>query len=351
MFGPFATRRGVLLYLAVWLMLGLVLTGLVMSATAASWVDALAFAVPLTMVFSVGAGFSAMYLCRAFPLAGSAPVYVVLVFGVTAAVVSAAWIGLALLWNLTLTANGGGVVLGRPLVAMLCGLGVVLYGLCALGHYLVIEFDRTRSAERRELELQLAAQDAELRMLRTQVDPHFLFNSLNSISALTSADPARARTMTLQLSDFFRRTLGLHAGQHVTVADELRLLADFLAIEQVRFGARLGVRLEADDGARACLLPPMLLQPLVENAVKHGIGGLPEGGTISVQARRDGSLLRIQVENPVDADQGSGSGKGIGLANVRQRLAASYAHEANVRWTRATTTFRVELTLPALTEQ
>jgi LytS/YehU family sensor histidine kinase len=233
---------------------------------------------------------------------------------------------------------------------MLFGLAVVLYCLCVVGHYLVIEFDRTRAAERRELESKLLAQDAELRLLRTQVDPHFLFNSLNSISALTSIDPARARQMTVQLSEFFRRTLGLDAQRKVTVQEEARLVTDFLAIEQVRFGARLQSEVVVEEGALACLVPPMILQPLVENAVKHGIGGLPEGGTIRVHAKRDGSRLRVEVANDVDADAPTRKGNRMGLANVRQRLATVYAHDAALNWARENRTFRVELILPAETK-
>jgi len=188
-------------------------------------------------------------------------------------------------------------------------------------------------------------------MLRTQIDPHFLFNSLNSISALTSQDPQRARAMTLQLAEFFRHTLGLEAHRKVTLEAEARLVMHFLAIEKVRFGARLMVEQEIAEDAKECLLPPMILQPLVENAVKHGIGQLPGGGTVRIKAVRSGSLLQVEVENDVDEDLPAASGNGIGLANVRQRLAALYGHEASVSWTRAQQTFRVALTLPAETTE
>lgn len=349
MLGPFGTRRGMLLYLLVWLMLGLVLAGLVAGVSGAAWPNALAFALPLTVLYAIAAGFSAMYLCRAYPLSGQFRPHVLLVFATTAGIAAAAWTGGALFWETVLASGGYGVTVGPALRSMLFGLAVVLYGLCVLGHYLVIEFDRTRAAERRELESKLLAQDAELRLLRTQVDPHFLFNSLNSISALTSIDAARARQMTVQLSDFFRRTLGLDAQRKVAVREEARLAADFLAIEQVRFGTRLRSEMTIADDAAICLLPPLILQPLVENAVKHGIGGLPDGGTIRVQARRDGTRLRVAVENDVDADAPARKGNSMGLANVRQRLANVYAHDAAVSWARENNTFRVELNLPAET--
>jgi LytS/YehU family sensor histidine kinase len=204
-----------------------------------------------------------------------------------------------------------------------------------------------RQLETRELQVRLMAQDAELRMLRTQVDPHFLFNSLNSISALTSIDPAGARAMTLRLADFFRHTLGLHADRRVALDKELALVRHFLAIEQVRFGERLRFEAEVTPEALACLVPPMLLQPLVENAVKHGIGQMIEPGLVRLCAARTGSLLRIGVENDVDPDGTCVKGTGVGLENVRKRLAAAYGHEASVHWGREANRFRVELSLPA----
>ncbi|WP_229424959.1 MULTISPECIES: sensor histidine kinase [unclassified Massilia] len=303
-------------------------------------------------MFGCASGFSTYYLCRAYPIASSPPLSVPGVFVGTAVCVSALWSVAGGGWSELLRELVPGLpALNRAIATLMFGLGVILYGLTAAAQYLVLEFERARGLERRELEMQLAAQEAELRMLRTQVDPHFLFNSLNSISALTSIDPAAARGMTLQLSDFFRRSLGLDAQRKVTLEEELALVRAFVGIEQVRFGARLAFEETIADDAGTCLLPPMLLQPLVENAVKHGIGGLVEGGTVRIAAQRDGALLRIRVENDAD-DETPGTaaaGCGIGLANVRQRLAATYAHEASVHFTRETHSFRVDLALPAET--
>lgn len=355
--GPLSIRRSLALFLPVWLMLGLVLAGLVVVATGAGWINALLFALPMTMVYAFAAGFSAYYLCRAYPLGQKRVGAIVLVLGLAALVSGALWLGAGLALNGVLRAlevGWAGLEMPPGLKAMIFGLGVILYGLSAVANYLVIEFERARIAERRELESKLMAQEAELRMLRTQIDPHFLFNSLNSISALTSIDPARAREMTLKVADFFRHTLGLEAHTQATVDDEITLVRDFLSIEKVRFGARLSVECYIDDDARACLLPPLILQPLVENAVKHGIGGLTGGGLVSIVARRDASQLRISVENDVDADQATDlPGNGIGLANVQQRLDTAYGHEGGVHHARRDNKYRVELTLPArtITEQ
>ena len=348
--GSFAASRSIALYLLVWLMLGAVLAGLMVSATGAGWTDGLLFAIPATLVYGCAAGFSSYYLCRAYPLADKSFFSVVLVFAVSAGVSAWLWTLLCVLWNGLL--QEAGIALTTPLRGTIFGLGLILYGLSSFANYLAIEFQRARAAERRELESKLAAQEAELRMLRTQIDPHFLFNSLNSISALTSQNPAAARDMTLQLAEFFRHTLGLEAHRKVTLAEEAKLVTHFLAIEKVRFGARLMVEQDFADDARQCLLPPMILQPLVENAVKHGIGHLPHGGTLRIMARRAGSMLQVRIENDVDEDLPAAvAGTGIGLANVRQRLAAMYGHEASVHWTRENNVFKVVLALPVETKE
>jgi hypothetical protein len=345
-------------YLLVWLFLGVALGGVVTLSGAAPLLNGMLFAVPVCLLYAFAAGYSAYYLCRAYPLGGARAGSIPAVFTLAALVSGFLWLALAQAWNAlcqALAVPWAGVTLSSPLAALMVGLGILLYGFAAAVHYLVIEFVRAQGAEQRGLEARLMAQDAELRMLRTQIDPHFLFNSLNSISALTSQDPKAARRMTLELASFFRQSLGMEAHKKVTLGEELVLIRHFLAIEQVRFGARLQVEEAVDPEALACLVPPMIIQPLVENAVKHGVGGLPEGGCVKVAVRRAASMLHIRVENAVDRDlpapraQEGVAGSGIGLANVRQRLAAAYKHEASIHWTRQDDSFGVEISMPAET--
>lgn len=352
MAAPLSIRRAALLYLLVWLILGLVFAALVGGATGTAWSSALLFAVPVTLVYAVASGFSAYYLCRAFPLAEKAPLAVLSVFLVSAMISGALWTATCALWNFMLGVIGSpaGMPMSNTVLGMIFGVGVLLYGLSAAANYLAIEFQRARNAERRELQAALMARESELRLLRAQIDPHFLFNSLNSISALTSIDGARARTMTLALADFFRHSLSLQAGSRSPLHAEVTLAMRFLAIEQVRFGARLRVETDIDPQAEPCLVPPMLLQPLVENAVKHGIAQLVDGGTVRLSARRAGSQLSVRVMNDVDADMAAGESPGVGLANVRQRLAADFAHEASLHCVRREGEFEVELMLPVLME-
>jgi len=201
------------------------------------------------------------------------------------------------------------------------------------------------------MEMNILARQAELKALKAQINPHFLFNSLNSISALTSIDPARARDMCVLLGDFLRLTLGLGEKATVRLSEELELLQKYMAIEIVRFGARLKMHEEIQEESKVCLLPPLLLQPLVENAVKHGIASLPEGGEIRLAAERQNGRLAIVVENSWDPEAPPRRSGGMGLKNVQMRLEARYGKDATLRVNTEGELFQVSLSLPAESEE
>jgi LytS/YehU family sensor histidine kinase len=223
--------------------------------------------------------------------------------------------------------------------------GVLLFLLSLAVHYAMLAFDAVREAERRQLQAEVLARDAQLSALRAQLDPHFLYNSLNSISALTSTDPAGARRMCLMLGDFLRETMSLSAQPWIPLAEELALANKFLDIEQVRFGARLRVERHDDEAAAGCRVPPLLLQPLVENAVTHGIARLLEGGVIRVDVVRRDGYVSIAIENPRETDVRP-SQTGVGLRNVRQRIAVLFGDAGRLEARADGDRFRVELNLP-----
>jgi LytS/YehU family sensor histidine kinase len=271
---------------------------------------------------------------------------------VTSMLSSAVWLAIAGFWlSLLVTrawlpesARGGGYQ------SLIFGFGVLLYLLSLAVGYLLVMFEENRTADRRALQVQVLAREAELRSLRSQLDPHFLFNCLHSISALTTADPPGARRMCLLLAEFLRETLALGAESRITIARELKLVDRFLAVERIRFGDRLDVVLAADAEAEPCLVPPLLLQPLVENAVTHGIAHLLGRGTIRIAASRTPARLSIVVENPCDPDRPRGTGAGVGVSNVRARLRALYGAEAIVNSSEQGGVWRMELSFPATTE-
>ncbi len=163
-----------------------------------------------------------------------------------------------------------------------------------------------------------AATAARLTELQSRIRPHFLFNTLNSAIALVRAEPAKAEALLEDLSDLFRHAL-VDQGESVTLADEISLAKAYLAIEQVRFGERLVVEWAIDPQADTARLPPLLLQPLVENAVRHGVEPSASGATVKVSSQRRGSTVVIKVTNTVPGGQGE-QGHGVALANVRDRL-------------------------------
>ena len=164
-----------------------------------------------------------------------------------------------------------------------------------------------------------AATTARLAELQSRIRPHFLFNTLNSAIALVRAEPAKAEALLEDLSDLFRQAL-VDQGESVSLAQEIALAQAYLAIEKVRFGDRLQVDWALDESANTARLPPLLLQPLVENAVCHGVEPSASGASVKVSTQRRGSKVVIKVTNTVPAGQGQ-AGQGVALNNVRERLA------------------------------
>jgi two-component system, LytTR family, sensor kinase len=179
------------------------------------------------------------------------------------------------------------------------------------------------SKEKRKGEIEQMARDAELARLRQQLQPHFLFNSLNSINALIGANPLLARDMVHKLSSFLRGTLHKDETAFVTLQSEIENLRLYLDIEKVRFGDRLAVDIQSADDVASALVPPLLLQPLMENAVKYGVYGTTGEVAITVNISRDGDFLKIVITNPFDEGTAS-DGTGYGLASVRRRLQLVY---------------------------
>jgi hypothetical protein len=335
-------------YLGAWGLVGLLVAVQLAFAAPFGWLEAFALGVPLTLLLGF-VGLSAFWVCQAAPLQlprlfrslGTQLVAATL----TAALWLAAARGFAAGLEL-LDVFPGLLAKQRQAAPLLFGLAFGLFLLTAAFNYLLIAISGSLAAERRALQAEIASREAELRALRAQIHPHFLFNSLNSINALIAARPEEARRLCVRLGEFLRASLTLGAREAIPLAQELALAEQLLTIEKVRFGARLSHATTADDEARSCAVPPLLLQPLVENAVTHGIAQSLEGGVVRVEAERRGAELLIAITNPRDSDAERRGGTGIGLQNVRRRLAAIYGAEAELRALPSDDAFRVELRLP-----
>ena len=258
-------------------------------------------------------GLGTLWVCQAAPLQLSRVVRSLGTQLVAAIVSAALWLAAARGWAAILERLDvfpGLVAKQVEASPLLLGLGVALFLLTAALHYLLLAIGASQLAERRALEFEIASREAELRALRAQIHPHFLFNSLNSINALIAARPEEARQLCVRLADFLRRSLTVGSRETIPLAEELDLAEQLLGIEKVRFGDRLSHAVVADDAARACVVPPLLLQPLVENAVTHGIAQMLEGGEIRIEAERRGPELRISIRNPRDSDAPCAEGHG-----------------------------------------
>jgi two-component system, LytTR family, sensor kinase len=188
---------------------------------------------------------------------------------------------------------------------------------------------RERERERREADLTVAARDAELLAIKAQFQPHFVLNALNSLLALIDADPALARTMVVRLADLMKAVFDRIDVPHVPLDRELELVRAYLDVERIRLGPRLTVAFEIEDAARGVLVPPFVLQPLVENAVKHGVSPFARPGTVRVSARVDGERVRVTIADsgaaaPAVSAAPASPSTGRGLQLTRRRLDTVY---------------------------
>ncbi len=344
-------RRRLFLYLVLWLGVGSLLAAVIVYGGGAPLGWALQFSLPLALLL----GFQSLgswYLVRVLP-AETTPMVRLLTSWVLGGLLSVgAWVGVGLIWASILLPAESVEAAQRtkilwstaPLLFVVGALGFVA---AVLGHYLLVAFERSRAAERRALELQVYARDAELRSLKAQLDPHFLFNSLNSVAALIGTDAKAARRMCFLMAGFFRKSLGLARRESIPLAEEIYLAETFLAIEQVRFGERLRSSFEISEEALTLGVPPLLLQPLVENAVHHGIAHLVEGGEVKVSARRRDGYIELTVDNPCDPERPASRGAGVGLDNVRARMTALFGHRARFESESEPDHYRVTLVVPA----
>jgi sensor histidine kinase YesM len=292
--------------------------------------EAAALALPMTLLFAF-LSLSAFYPCRAMPLERGR-------WGLLAATHMSAALLISVVWVVA------GSVLARILADMrafpelpvryarevpaLSSAGILLYLLSAGLHYVLISLEEARVRERKEAQLEILAREAELQALKARIQPHFLYNSLNAVSSLIGRDPGRAREMCVGLAEFLRQSLAAGERPSIRVGEELTLARHYLDVERIRFGERLNVEEDIEASGEDCLVPPLLLQPLVENAVVHGISTMVEGGTVRLEARRAGNRLRIVIENPFDPEAPARPRNGLGLRIVRERLAALYGPDA-----------------------
>ena len=242
---------------------------------------------------------------------------------VSAALTAAVWSAAALVY-------GGAALVSAILQDPLPTLSMMLGFMWAFSGWLVIYFSvhGRRRHQALRLELALVARDAQLRALRAQINPHFLFNSLNSLRHLILANPDRAATMVTGLAELLRYSLASDRSDMVALGEELSIVDEYLGLEQVRLEERLRVERAIDPAVLTAQVPPMLVQSLVDNAIKHGVATLPQGGIVRLSARVQGPGIELTVANTGVITPGERTGSG--LTNARERLRLLYDGEASL---------------------
>jgi hypothetical protein len=219
---------------------------------------------------------------------------------------------------------------------------------CCMWAGIYVGIARNRKAQMREVEMEVTLGQAELRALHAQINPHFLFNSLNTIRGMIAEDPARAQHMVTSLAALFRRSLQVSASQMVPLADEMEAVADYLELERTRFEERLRVSVDIDPAVRHCAVPVMLVQTLAENAVKHGISQLPSGGAIGIRGiMRGDNAVVVTVENTGTLRPPDPAETHTGLANARERLRLCYGGRASLELKSQNNLVTATVVLPA----
>jgi len=224
--------------------------------------------------------------------------------------------------------------------------GYVMYIIYLVFFYAVNYYQSLKEKIKKEVEYKALIREAELQALKSQINPHFLFNSLNSISSLTVSNPEKAQEMVINLSNFMRYSLMHNEKEMVSFSRELDNIKLYLSIEKVRFGKKLNAEFEIDAHCMEAEIPNMILQPLFENAIKYGVYETTEQVTIKATCECDGNLLKISIVNDYDSSTIKRRGEGIGLRNIRKRMEIIYNQPDLIKITDHKTSFEVQLVIP-----
>lgn len=222
----------------------------------------------------------------------------------------------------------------------------LLFLIWSLLYFLFHYVNNYKKEEIKNLRWQAAKNEIELNKLKSQLNPHFIFNSMNSIRALVDEEPKSAKDAITQLSNVLRNSLLMGKKKLIPLADEMKLVDDYLSLEKTRFEERLTIKRNISESSESFLVPPLMIQTLVENGIKHGTSKLPKGGVIEVNSIVEGAFLKITILNSGFYDENKPSETGFGLVNTIQRLQLLYGEEANFSIKNDGGKVKTELTIP-----
>jgi len=341
-------RRSILIYSLVWLMVAIT-QGLL-------YLYVFNFTLPVVVTDALFSsllfgfmGLLAWYPTRYIPFNRQSPFYSILAHVVAGVIVMGSWVLLSIgILNAIFNAQEAYIEFLYQTVAWRAMLGGLIYLVLVLIYYLVSNNQKLQERTQQEERLKGMVRDAELNMLKSQINPHFLFNSLNSISSLTMSNPDEAREMIIRLSDFLRYSLKHRENEYVPLGEELGRMKDYLAIEKVRFGEKLLYEFEVDKACEDFPVPTMIFQPLFENAIRHSVYESVDPVAIKFSCTSDEGHMKAVISNDYDPAIPSRKGTGVGLQNVRQRIALAYKEKGTVQWSGNEGVFSVTILFPRI---
>jgi len=289
-------------------------------------------------------GSSIWYSIRYNSLEEVSAVRLLLFHLIAASILCAIWIYISYAISHPFTANGDHSF--EKMLPSKIFTGYLMYVINLVFFYAVNYYQSLRDKIQKEAEYKTLLREAELQALKSQINPHFLFNSLNSISSLTVSNPEKAQEMVINLSSFMRYSLMHEEKEMVTFARELENIKLYLGIEKVRFGKKLNAEFLIDEHCEKAEIPNMILQPVFENAIKYGVYETTDSVTIKTVCQCDGNILKITIANDYDAATLKRKGEGIGLKNIRKRMQIIYNQPDLLRITDNKTSFEVQLIIP-----
>lgn len=290
---------------------------------------------------------SNFYICIRIPINSYNFMHVLAVQIVAAITTIAIWFILGYLWAVFL--HKMGEPNWQPLLTDLRNsiltISAILYLLWVLIHYMYLLAEQQEILKRDELQKKLLISQIELQSIKATTHPHFLYNALNTVANISLTTPDKVHNLCLQISEFLRYSVGYSKKQNITVNDELEHIQNYLGIERERFGERLDIIFNIDEKTRSKKIMPLILFPLIENSIKHGIDSLIEGGTITISIKQEGEGLSIIISNPFDPLGIKPSSTNLGLSALKKRINSTYGPESSIKVDRNNNEFRVALFL------
>jgi len=344
---PFTShRRSIIIYSLLWLLVALV-NLIVLRLNRDFAIEIILTQAILDSLLFALVGLIIWYPTRYIPFRKNAPVYSIAAQAVAGLLIVMVW--LLLTTGILSALFGSDEEYSNFLSSSLyvrAFVAVMVYLVMVLIYYL-ISYSRSLSERARaEEKLRTLVKESELNLLKSQINPHFLFNSLNSISSLIMSNPEEAREMIIRLSDFLRYSLKHRENEFVSLEEELVRMQDYLAIEKIRFGEKLKYTLSTNDQCKNIRVPTMILQPLIENAIKHGVYESIEPVSVEFHCSLSEDYLRLELKNDFDPNQPSRRGTGVGLQNVSERIRLAYDGKGRLNRSVKENIFTVSLFIP-----